>query len=191
MTFNELDKRAIEWNQIANGHRTPENRYDVQIDMCNEEMLKEYFYWYGEFIKYERNHDERKILIEMLDGIADSFFVYAELRNILKLADQQGKYISHFYFMLDLALDTAKPIFREDTIIEAYHRVIESNFSKFILDCEAFDKHAAINEQLRMVEKYGEPIEKELNNGYWVFRDSNGKIRKPSTFKPVYLSDLI
>ena len=78
MTFNELDKRAIEWNNIANGHRTPENRYDVQIDMCNEEMLKEYFYWYGEFIKYERNHDERKILIEMLDGIADSFFVYAE-----------------------------------------------------------------------------------------------------------------
>ena len=191
MTFNELDKRAIEWNQIANGHRTPENRYDVQIDMCNEEMLKEYFYWYGEFIKYERNHDERKILIEMLDGIADSFFVFAELRNILKLADSQGKYISHFYFMLDLALDTAKPIFREDTITKAYHRVIESNFSKFILDCEAFDKHAAINEQLRMVEKYGEPIEKELNNGYWVFRDSNGKIRKPSTFKPVDLSDLI
>lgn len=191
MTFNELDKRAIEWNQIANWHRTPENRYDVQIDMCNEEMLKEYFYWYGEFIKYERNHDERKILIEMLDGIADSFFVFAELRNILKLADQQGKYISHFYFMLDLALDTAMPVFGEDTIIEACKRVIESNFSKFILDCEAFDKHAAINEQLRMVEKYGEPIEKELNNGYWVFRDSNGKIRKPSTFKPVDLSDLI
>ena len=191
MTFNELDKRAIEWNQIANGHRTPENRYDVQIDMCNEEMLKEYFYWYGEFIKYERNHDERKILIEMLDGIADSFFVFAELRNILKLADPQGKYISHFYFMFDLALDTAKPIFGEDTIIKAYRRVIESNFSKFIENTPSFTYENADNEENEMRKKYGETIISELNNGYWVFRDSNGKIRKPSTFKPVDLSDLI
>ena len=191
MTFNELDKRAIEWNQIANGHRTPENRYDVQIDMCNEEMLKEYFYWYGEFIKYERNHDERKILIEMLDGIADSFFVFAELRNILKLADQQGKYISYFYFMLDLALDTVKPIFREDTITKAYHRVIESNFSKFVKVDDWHDEQWAKNEQLIMIDRLGTEITKELNNGYWVFRDSNGKIRKPSTFKPVDLSDLI
>ena len=191
MTFNELDKRAIEWNNIANGHRTPENRYDVQIDMCNEEMLKEYFYWYGEFIKYERNHDERKILIEMLDGIADSFFVFAELRNILKLADQQGKYISHFYFMLDLALDTVKPIFGEDTIIKAYRRVIESNFSKFVKVDDWHDEQWAKNEQLIMIDRLGTEITKELNNGYWVFRDSNGKIRKPSTFKPVDLSDLI
>ena len=191
MTFNELDKRAIEWNNIANGHQPPENRYDVQIDMCNEEMLKEYFYWYGEFIKYERNHDERKILIEMLDGIADSFFVFAELRNILKLADPQGKYISHFYFMFDLALDTAKPIFREDTIIEACKRVIESNFSKFVKVDDWHDEQWAKNEQLIMIDRLGTEITKELNNGYWVFRDSNGKIRKPSTFKPVDLSDLI
>ena len=190
MTFNELDKRAIEWNQIANGHRTPENRYDVQIDMCNEEILKEYFYWYGEFIKYERNHDERKILIEMLDGIADSFFVFAELRNILKLADPQGKYISHFYFMFDLALDTVKPIFGEDTIIKAYHRVIESNFSKFI-SLDYYSAVAAEGEAMIMSNEYETEITAELNNGYWVFRDSNGKIRKPSTFKPVDLSDLI
>ena len=190
MTFNELDKRAIEWNQIANGHRTPENRYDVQIDMCNEEMLKEYFYWYGEFIKYERNHDERKILIEMLDGIADSFFVFAELRNILKLADQQGKYISHFYFMLDLALDTVKPIFREDTITKAYHRVIESNFSKFV-KAKLMTKEQAIFEAGLISGRFKCDCVPELNNGYWVFRDSNGKIRKPSTFKPVDLSDLI
>ena len=190
MTFNELDKLAIEWNQIANGHRTPENRYDVQIDMCNEEMLKEYFYWYGEFIKYERNHDERKILIEMLDGIADSFFVFAELRNILKLADPQGKYISHFYFMFDLALDTAKPIFGEDTIIKAYHRVIESNFSKFV-EVHLMTDSQADFEASFISGRYGCDCTKELNNGYWVFRDSNGKIRKPSTFKPVDLSDLI
>ena len=190
MTFNELDKLAIEWNNIANGHRTPENRYDVQIDMCNEEMLKEYFYWYGEFIKYERNHDERKILIEMLDGIADSFFVFAELRNILKLADPQGKYISHFYFMFDLALDTAKPIFGEDTIIKACKRVIESNFSKFV-KVELMTKAQAIFEAGLISGRFQCDCVPELNNGYWVFRDSNGKIRKPSTFKPVDLSDLI
>ena len=190
MTFNELDKRAIEWNQIANGHRTPENRYDVQIDMCNEEMLKEYFYWYGEFIKYERNHDERKILIEMLDGIADSFFVFAELRNILKLADPQGKYISHFYFMFDLALDTAKPIFGEDTIIKAYHRVIESNFSKFVQSDDMTLEQAILESNVISL-AYNCKCDPELINDYWVFRDQNGKIRKPSTFKTVDLSDLI
>ena len=190
MTFNELDKLAIEWNQIANGNRTHENRYDVQIDMCNEEMLKEYFYWYGEFIKYERNHDERKILIEMLDGIADSFFVFSELRNILKLADPQGKYISHFTAMFDLALDTAMPVFGEDTIIEACKRVIESNFSKFV-KVELMTKAQAIFEAGLISGRFQCDCVPELNNGYWVFRDSNGKIRKPSTFKPVDLSDLI
>ena len=47
MTFNELDKRAIEWNQIANGHRSLEERINTQIDQCNEEMCKEFFYWLG------------------------------------------------------------------------------------------------------------------------------------------------
>lgn len=190
MTFNDLLADIKLWNNTSNGNRTLESRYDVQIDICNEEMLKEYFYWYGEFIKYERNHDERKILIEMLDGIADSFFVFSELRNILKLADPQGKYISHFTAMFDLALDTAMPVFGEDTIIDACKRVIESNFSKFVKE-DVLDEDTAEHEAWAMTNKYGIEITKELNNGYWVFRDSNGKIRKPSTFKPVDLSDLI
>ena len=191
MTFNDLLADIKLWNNTSNSNRTIENRYDVQIDMCNEEILKEYFYWYGEFIKYERNHDERKILIEMLDGIADSFFVFAEFRNILKLADPQGKYISHFTAMFDLALDTAKPIFGEDKIIEACKRVIESNFSKFVKVDDVHNEEWGRKEQLIMIDRLGTEITKELNNGYWVFRDSNGKIRKPSTFKPVDLSDLI
>lgn len=188
MTFNELDKRAIEWNQIANGHRSLEERIDTQIDQCNEEMCKEFFYWFGEWNKFNSKHTEDEIKTEILDGFADSRFVFVEFFAL------ESETSNHFAFIHELyksMLDASRLVFVYYTLLESYHRVIESNFSKFILDCEAFDKHAAINEQLRMVEKYGEPIEKELNNGYWVFRDSNGKIRKPSTFKPVDLSDLI
>ena len=191
MTFNELDKRAIEWNQIANGHRSLEERINTQIDQCNEEMCKELFYWLGEWNKFNSKHTEDEIKTEILDGFADSRFVFAEFLN---LENTIGFYEHTNNYMIKLfrnVITSSRGIFWRSTLVEAYSRVIESNFSKFILDCEAFDKHAAINEQLRMVEKYGEPIEKELNNGYWVFRDSNGKIRKPSTFKPVDLSDLI
>ena len=190
MTFNELDKRAIEWNNIANGHRTPENRYDVQIDMCNEEILKEYFYWYGEFIKYERNHDERKILIEMLDGIADSRFVFAEFMN---LQNKTGFYEHTNNYMIKLfrnVITSSRDIFGHSTLVEAYSRVIESNFSKFI-SLDYYSAVAAEGEAMIMSNEYETEITAELNNGYWVFRDQNGKIRKPSTFKPVDLSDLI
>ena len=191
MTFNELDKRAIEWNQIANGHRRLEERINTQIDQCNEEVCKEFFYWLGEYNKFNSKHSVKEIKTEILDGFADSRFVFAEFMN---LQNKTGFYEHTNNYMIKLfrnVITSSRDIFWHSTLVEAYSRVIESNFSKFILDCEAFDKHAAINEQLRMVEKYGEPIEKELNNGYWVFRDSNGKIRKPSTFKPVDLSDLI
>ena len=191
MTFNELDKRAIEWNQIANGHRRLEERINTQIDQCNEEMCKEFFYWLGEWNKFNSKHSVKEIKTEILDGFSDSRFVFAEFMN---LQNKTGFYEHTNNYMIKLfrnVITSSRGIFWHSTLVEAYSRVIESNFSKFILDCEAFDKHAAINEQLRMVEKYGEPIEKELNNGYWVFRDSNGKIRKPSTFKPVDLSDLI
>ena len=188
MTFNELDKRAIEWNQIANGHRSLEERIDTQIDQCNEEMCKEFFYWLGEWNKFNSKHSVKKIKTEILDGFADSRFVCVEF---FALERDTSNYFPFIHELYQSMLDAAGIVLVDSVPLEAYHRVIESNFSKFILDCEAFDKHAAINEQLRMVEKYGEPIEKELNNGYWVFRDSNGKIRKPSTFKPVDLSDLI
>ena len=191
MTFNELDKRAIEWNHIANGHRSTEERINTQIDQCNEEMCKEFFYWLGEWNKFNSKHDESKIKTEILDGFADSHFVFAEFLNLEQSLGFYEHTNNYFFKLFNNVRNCALDIFGTLELHEAYRRVIESNFSKFILDCEAFDKHAAINEQLRMVEKYGEPIEKELNNGYWVFRDSNGKIRKPTTFKPVDLSDLI
>lgn len=87
-------------------------------------------------------------------------------------------------------LDAAGIVFVDSVLLEAYRRVIESNFSKFI-SLDYYSAVAAEGEAMIMSNEYETEITAELNNGYWVFRDSNGKIRKPTTFKPVDLSDLI
>ena len=187
MTFNELDKRAIEWNQIANGHRSTEERIDTQIDQCNEEMCKEFFYWLGEWNKFNSKHDESKIKTEILDGFADSRFVFVEFFAL------ESETSNHFTFIHELyksMLDASRLVFVYYPLLEAYRRVIESNFSKFI-SLDYYSAVAAEGEAMIMSNEYETEITAELNNGYWVFRDSNGKIRKPSTFKPVDLSDLI
>ena len=191
MTFNELDKRAIEWNNIANGHRSLEERIDTQIDQCNEEMCKEFFHWLGEWNKFNSKHSVKEIKTEILDGFADSRFVFAEFMN---LQNKTGFYEHTNNYMIKLfrnVITSSRDIFGHSTLVEAYSRVIESNFSKFVKVDDWHDEQWAKKEQLIMIDRLGTEITKELNNGYWVFRDSNGKIRKPSTFKPVDLSDLI
>ena len=188
MTFNELDKRAIEWNQIANGHRSLEERIDTQIDQCNEEMCKEFFHWLGELSKYNLKFDESKIKTEILDGFADSRFVCVEF---FALESDTSNYFPFIHELYQSMLDAAGIVFVDSVLLEAYRRVIESNFSKFVKADDYHDIKFASYESNRMSEEYETLITAELNSGYWVFRDSNGKIRKPSTFKPVDLSDLI
>ena len=187
MTFNELDKRAIEWNQIANGHRSLEERTDTQIDQCNEEMCKEFFHWLGELSKYNLKFDESKIKTEILDGFADSRFVCVEF---FALESDTSNYFPFIHELYQSMLDAAGIVFVDSVLLEAYRRVIESNFSKFI-SLDYYSAVAAEGEAMIMSNEYETEITAELNNGYWVFRDSNGKIRKPTTFKPVDLSDLI
>ena len=187
MTFNELDKRAIEWNQIANGHRSTEERINTQIDQCNEEMCKEFFHWLGELSKYNLKFDESKIKTEILDGFADSRFVCVEF---FALESYTSNYFQFIHELYQSMLDAAGIVFVDSVLLEAYRRVIESNFSKFI-SLDYYSAVAAEGEAMIMSNEYETEITAELNNGYWVFRDSNGKIRKPSTFKTVDLSDLI
>ena len=132
MTFNELDKRAIEWNQIANGHRSLEERINTQIDQCNEEMCKEFFYWLGEWNKYNSKHTEKEVKTEILDGFADSRFVFTEF---LKLEKSTGYYEhpnNYFFKLFSNIKNCALDIFGTYELHEAYRRVIESNFSKFV-----------------------------------------------------------
>ena len=187
MTFNELDKRAIEWNQIANGHRSLEERIDTQIDQCNEEMCKEFFHWLGELSKYNLRFDESKIKTELLDGFADSRFVCVELFAL------ESKTSNHFTFIHELyksMLDASRLVFVYYTLLESYRRVIESNFSKFVQSDDMTLEQAILESNVISL-AYNCKCDPELINDYWVFRDKNGKIRKPSTFKPVDLSDLI
>ena len=188
MMFNELDKRAIEWNQIANGHRGLEERINTQIDQCNEEMCKEFFYWLGELSKYNLKFDESKIKTELLDGFADSRFVCVEFFALESETSNHFPFIHEIYKSM---LDASRLVFVYYTLLESYRRVIDSNFSKFVKADDYHDIKFVSYELNRMSEEYETLITAELNNGYWVFRDSNGKIRKPSTFKPVDLSDLI
>ena len=188
MTFNELDKRAIEWNHIANGHRSLEERIDTQIDQCNEEMCKEFFYWLGEWNKFNSKHTEKEVKTEILDGFADSRFVCVEF---FALERDTSNYFPFIHELYQSMLAAAGIVLVDSVPLEAYRRVIESNFSKFVEADDYHDAKFAAYESNRMSEEYETLITAELNNSYWVFRDSNGKIRKPSTFKPVDLSDLI
>ena len=187
MTFNELDKRAIEWNQIANGHRSLDERINTQIDQCNEEMCKEFFHWLGELSKCNLKFDESKIKTEILDGFADSRFVCVEF---FALESDTSNYFPFIHELYQSMLDAAGIVFVDSVLLEAYRRVIESNFSKFV-KVELMTIAQAIFEAGLISGRFQCDCVPELNNGYWVFRDSNGKIRKPSTFKPVDLSDLI
>ena len=190
MMFNELDKLAIEWNQIANGHRSLEERINTQIDQCNEEMCKEFFYWLGEWNKFNSKHTEDEVKTEILDGFADSRFVYVEFLNLGYLLGFYEHTNNYFFKLFNNVRNCALDIFGTHELHEAYHRVIESNFSKFV-EVHLMTDSQADFEASFISGRYGCDCTKELNNGYWVFRDSNGKIRKPSTFKPVDLSDLI
>ena len=185
MTFEELDQRTILWNEIANWRRTIEERIDTQIDQCQEEINNEFFKWAGELNKYHSEFAYEHIMTELLDGYADSRFVVTEMRNLS---------LEESYFELyELVEITAKCNFDDDVLLEAYRRVIESNFSKFVDLSEKHDLMWAQGEALKMSTLLGSEqlITVELTQGYWVFRDQNGKIRKPSTFKPVDLSDLV
>ena len=190
MTFNELDKRAIEWNQIANGHRSLEERIDTQIDQCNEEMCKEFFYWLGEWNKFNSKHKEDEVKTEILDGFADSRFVLTEFMNLQNKSGFYEHTNNYFFKLFNNVRNCSLDIFETRILSEAYRRVIESNFSKFI-SLDYYSAVAAEGVAMIMSNEYETEITAELNNGYWVFRDSNGKIRKPSTFKTVDLSDLI
>ena len=185
MTFNELDKRAIEWNQIANGHRGKLDRMATQVAMCKEEMVKEFLSNEFNLMKehYEKIPTIKDNTILFLDDYADSRFVYTEYKNLncnFIMVDELFKIIHK------AAINTLP----EGMLIEAYHRVIESNFSKFVQSDDMTLEQAILESNVISL-AYNCKCDPELINDYWVFRDQNGKIRKPSTFKPVDLSDLI
>ena len=190
MMFNELDKLAIEWNQIANGHRSLEERINTQIDQCNEEMCKEFFYWLGEWNKFNSKHTEDEVKTEILDGFADSRFVYVEFLNLGDLLGFYEHTNNYFFKLFNNVRNCALDIFGTHELHEAYRRVIESNFSKFVQSDDMTLEQAILESNVISL-AYNCKCDPELINDYWVFRDQNGKIRKPSTFKPVDLSDLI
>ena len=190
MTFNELDKLAIEWNQIANGHRSLEERINTQIDQCNEEMCKEFFHWLGEWNKFNSKHTEDEIKTEILDGFADSSFVYVEFLNLVDLLGFYEHANNYFFKLFSNVKNCALDIFGAHELHEAYHRVIESNFSKFVQSDDMTLEQAILESNVISL-AYNCKCDPELINDYWVFRDQNGKIHKPSTFKTVDLSDLI
>ena len=186
MNFQELDKRVLEWNEIANGHRSKEERIITQIAQCQEEMVNEALNTIFT-IEKQKTSDygiDKDILIKLLDDYADSLFVHTEYGKLT------GFKWSMYYELLELIEYYCLDFFNELTMIEACQRVIESNFTKFV-PVDEMTQDQAIFEAGLISGRYNCNCVPEQVNGYWVFRDENGKIRKPSTFKPVYLEDLV
>ena len=194
MTFEELDQRAIQWNEIANWRRSLNERLATQAMLCKEEMGHEFVlnYFSCACALYSSGmKTSRENKIQFLDDFADSRFVFVEYLNLCERLD---RFPLNFIVGLFCTInDDAAASSVGHNITEAYRRVIESNFSKFVKADETHDVVWAQNEADEMSALLGvtEKITIELSHGYWVFRDQNGKIRKPSTFKPVDLSDLV
>ena len=186
MTFEELDQRVIEWNEIANGHRPRFARKATQSALCFEEMVKEFIQNEFKIIhKFYSGEEfgENEVKELFLDDYADSRFVFIEYKNL-------GVPFTLICDLFNAIHKAAKTTFSENKLIEAYRRVIESNFSKFV-QSDDMTLEQAILESNSISLAYNCKCDPELINDYWVFRDQNGKIRKPSTFKPVDLSDLV
>lgn len=185
MTFQELDKLAIKWNEIANRHRSKQERIVTQIAQCYEEMVSEALHTIAaiETIKAMGEEPQKHILVKLLDDYSDSRFVFAEYRNLKTACDL-------IIFLMPEIVNFTNKYLSISSMHQAYKRVIESNFTKFV-PVEEMDLDAAIFEAGLISGRYNCDCVPEKVNGYWVFRDENGKIRKPSTFKPVYLEDLV
>ena len=65
MNFEKLDQRTIQWNQIANGHRTLEQRINTKLDQCHEEMMDEFFMWLGEWNKFYSQYENIVIAVQI------------------------------------------------------------------------------------------------------------------------------
>ena len=186
MTFEELDQRAIQWNEIANWRRSLNERLATQAMLCKEEMAHEFVLnyfscacaFYSSGMKTSRENK-----IQFLDDFADSRFVFIEYENLCKKSNQEP--LGFIHNLLTCISIEAHDSGASNVIAEAYRRVIESNFSKFVKADETHDMVWAQNEADEMSTPLGvtEKITAELTQGYWVFRDQNGKIRKPSTYR--------
>ena len=186
MTFQELDKRALEWNEICSCNRSKEERITMQIKMCHEEMVSEALHTIAviETIKSCGEEIQKHNLVKLLDDFADSRFVFTEFSTLTDYEE------THFDSLIIIVCDYAERFFDTDTLQEAYKRVIDSNFTKFVPVSEMTQDQAIYEAGLISGRNDCNCVPEKVS-GYWVFRDENGKIRKPSTFKPVYLEDLV
>ena len=109
---------------------------------------------------------EKKDLEEILDGVVDVLVVITGFAHQLE--------------NLGIRVD------------KAVERITKNNLSKFPLDED--DSEINVVEVKKTTEKYkkeGVAISVSNRNGRYVFKDQNGKIRKPASFVPVELSDLV
>lgn len=190
MTLEELDHRTTWWHQIANGHRQTEDRIDIQITHSQQAMCEEFLHWRNEWLKFESEYTTAEILLEILHSYALARFEATELLNLANKTQFFKLINEHNEHLFKMVNEIANTMFEEETLLEAYSRVIECNFSRFIKS-EDVDIQDAVFEANRLTEAYGLHVMCDPVGEYWVFRDQNGIIRTPYTYQPVDLSDLI
>lgn len=147
-------------------------------------------------------------MVEVLDGVVDTMFTHAWLRRF-DAADKPLQVLAQGIH--DSIVEYGLARFGNTTLVEAMRRVNKSNYSKFWVrpvapgadyDKEArlLDGKSARDEARMMSMELGVPIhtrvklstdpESSANVFVLAFVDEAGKVRKPSTFEPVDLTDL-
>lgn len=181
LDHNKCQDVVVEWNRIANGgtNDVSEQALILQRKWCEEE--------WNEFIEATHSGNVKSILKEYSDCIV-VFSYHNYLMKELGVEDFINEAVNALFVCL-LDMPDYTFVGKGDEIFNnAFNAVMESNYSKFPLieeidspeqECKDIEERS----NGRYTGVTFKTVEDNEGNKRYVFKDSNGKIVKPKTYK--------
>lgn len=213
LSFQEEADRVLKWNLMARGGNDEftEEDYDLALDLVKEEAK--------ELLEEHENRNRVGFLKELIDYFVVSCHLLAVFNRLSHLpysaniktfdvASIEGDIDALSIENVDdiLNIEVACSILSQvhANVKPAMNEVLSSNESKFPTQqqlCDAYDTkdwHEAVEKECLRIEKESNGRYTGVSatyygdfGGYFVFKDSNGKIMKPITYKPADVSPFV
>ncbi len=202
MNLIYLYQDVVSWNNFVGNALNKEGLKELYINLVKEETT--------EIFDSIRSNDS----VEFLDGVCDTLVVGSFLLAVKKQKDFKDYDLSFRKVNIEPSINYLKDLLNEDvfeniekalSLVEdigyssglnielAFKEVMESNWSKFPL----IDSVNPLNE-VKYIENQGRysnvRFERNIDlngNERYIFKDGNGKVVKPSTFKEPKLKEFI
>lgn len=181
LDYNKCQNVVVEWNRIANGgiNDVSEQALIFQRKLCEEE--------WKEFTEATYSSDVDSILKEYSDCIV-VFSYHSYLMKELKVEGFIDAAINALYYCLTETQTYSFSEEADEIFSNVFDLVMESNYSKFpmITEIDSPDQECKDIEERSNGRYTGvtfKTVEDNEGNKRYVFKDSNGKIVKPKTYK--------